>query len=98
MSVKDWGSLNRWLIGYVPNEVRPWRVCPPFIRPDARWLTRFYPTFSEAHAAYLDAVTCEEVTPFLNYSDPRCGRSRGHKGPHWFATPLGLMPLVVNQK
>jgi hypothetical protein len=90
----DWGHESRWLIDshLLNSGSREWHVryaegCGDPENAITLW------SFAEAHAAYLDAVTCPQRTPFVAYTTPTCNRARGHDGPHRFWSKDGRTPL-----
>jgi hypothetical protein len=88
MAVDDWADYSRW---FIKKDSDGWFLAAP--GDDWDTATGIYPSFAEAHAAYLDAVTCDAQTPFPAYSEPRCTRVRGHKGGHKFPGRDGLTIL-----
>jgi hypothetical protein len=82
MAVADWSSSDRWMIAR-DDEMGCWEVSPSdachSLGKDAEW----YSTFTEAHAAYLDAVTCDstyDTGETVGRGVVRCVKERGHKG------------------
>lgn len=92
MAVEDWGSEARWF--YQKEFGTLWGLYSP--NNEQQW---DFDTFDEAHAAYLDAVTCEQTTPFQNYTETRCYRAREHEGAHLFRSLRpGVSTLVMQPK
>lgn len=80
MAVEDWASNERWLIAF-DEGANSWFVSPN----DECWPSfleeKTYLTFAEAHAAYLDAVTCPVILHIARTDwRSRCKRSRNHVG------------------
>lgn len=81
---RDWGNEDRWLIDTMGRgKSRTWRIyrsnkCGNSMDPLSQ-----HPTFAEAHAAYLDAVTCESTYDATDVPSVagvvRCIKARGHK-------------------
>lgn len=90
----DW---SKW---YIYRASDQWFVCPAEgCGEDAGNVIFKRDSFTEAYAAYLDAVTCDAQTPFAYYTEPRCSRARGHEGAHRFVSKNpGNAPLHVNPK
>lgn len=80
MAVRDFGRWDngRWAIDKREDIWHVWPSMQCFDGQQARGSR--HSTFAEAHAAYLDAVTCPEVT----YTGDRCERVRHHgSNLHW---------------
>lgn len=99
MAVEDWGQCSdKWLIDY-DRVLKEWDLWASEQCGNPTGVYSTHRTFAQAHAAYLDAVTCKKKSPFITYTRERCTRSKGHGGACLFPSLVeGRMPLRVNPK